>query len=271
MFAVNQRVSAWDNDSSFILYEYEIVNNSLSRVNHLNAGLYLDWSVGNPLINLAYVDTLKQYGTVYSVDKTLPYCGAKLLTHSRVNQFIIESADESDPRIVASNGISNTELVYAMTHQKSKMNVSKYLGTGITQIINIKDVSLEVNDTLRFAAILFATDREEHIISILERATLHYQNTVATVNEQGNDTAFEVSILPTIVSTEMVEALLVTPVEGLATVDLVDGTGVLLSRRGVNVSRGHNKLRIPLPSTPGYYVLRCSQGSNYRSQVLVKQ
>lgn len=256
MFSINQRTSAWDSDSSFILCEYDIINTSLAKVDSLNVGLLIDWSIGNSSINTLSVDTSGGFAVARSLDRSLPLAGAALFSDLQLNHYVFESIDLSNPIIYSSTGISPAGIIHIMKNNKTLMVTPKNIGTNVLQVINLRNVSLEVGDTIRFAAVLFATDREDYILPTIRRAESLYGNNVsaATILETREPLSFEVLNNP--VTNKKLKVLLLSDVTQNVEFQITNCVGNDISKHHARVNKGAQVLVFPVENGGGVYFIR---------------
>ena len=255
-FTVHQKASVWRGDSSFVLYEYDIINSSMAKVENLNVGLFVDWDIDNPFSDIASVDTSLDYCVVSSVDRDKPYAGIKLISTDDINHFLIERDDDSDTNIIVRDGISDSEIFYCMTHSKTKPYVSNYIGTDMFQVINVSNKTLEINDTIHFAAVFFATNKQEHIVPIIKRATKLYETQYELRNRLiSNKSKIGISIFPNPTNGNSLNLVVETQQAGIYTVSIKDLEGRISQKELYEILPGGKTLTLKGIYQPGYYLV----------------
>jgi subtilisin family serine protease len=197
-FKVNQRATSWLKDSSFVIYEYEIINTSLATIDSMYAGLVMDWGVSNPFANKAAVNVFNKYGYVYSIDPNQPYVGIKVLKGDSVNHHLVEFFDiykqfkpvntkkgdslittiDTIPELINpgdKNGLSNTDIFNGFTHSKTSLSLCQRTADDIIQMINVKAKNIKIGDTLHVAFALFVANSEKNIPLVAARSDYRYK------------------------------------------------------------------------------------------------
>lgn len=296
-FKINQRATSWLNDSSFVLYEYDIINTSLADIDSMYAGLIMDWDVGNPFWNKAYANSNKKYGYVYSIDQTQPYVGVKVLKGDSVNQHLIEVYDnikELKPKQVMQGDTlmvtvydTTTELIQidtkksltkdniftALTHSKTNLNLVQRPADDIIQVINVKAKDIKIGDTLHVAFALFVASKEQNIPQVLSRAEFRYkqEHHLPTGIVDVQQTITKLKIVPNITSGNTVSVEFESSKVGKVRVTISDNQGRIVKSFKQIIESGRNSFPISDIKQAGLYYVTVEMNGETFTEKFVKE
>lgn len=296
-FKINQRATSWLNDSSFVLYEYDIINTSLADIDSMYAGLIMDWDVGNPFWNKAYANSNKKYGYVYSIDQTQPYVGVKVLKGDSVNQHLIEVYDnikELKPKQVMQGdtlmvtvydtttefiqidpkkGLTKDNIFTALTHSKTNLNLVQRPADDIIQVINVKAKDIKIGDTLHVAFALFVASKEQNIPKVLSRAEFRYkqEHHLPTGIVDVQQTITKLKIVPNITSGNTVSVEFESSKVGKVRVTISDNQGRIVKSFKQIIESGRNSFPISDIKQAGLYYVTVEMNGETFTEKFVKE
>jgi len=296
-FKINQRATSWLKDSSFVLYEYDIINTSLADIDSMYAGLIMDWDVGNPLWDKAVANSYLKYGYVYSLDQTQPYVGVKVLRGDSVNQHMIEVYDnikELKPKQVMQGdtllvtvydttkeqiqidtkiGLTKTNIFTALTHSKTNLNLVKRQADDIIQVIDVKAKNIKIGDTLHVAFALFVASKEQNIPKVLSRAEYRYkqEHHLPTDIEVVQQAITKLKIVPNITSGNAVSVEFESNKAGKGSIVVIDNQGRTIKSFKQNIESGRNSFQISDIKQTGLYYVRVEMNGETFTEKFVKE
>ena len=297
-FKVNQRATSWLKDSSFVLYEYDIINTSLANIDSMYAGLIMDWDVGNPFWDKAAANSSKKYGYVYSIDQTQPYVGVKVMKGDSVNQHMIEVYDEikelkpkqvmqGDTLLVTvydttteliqidpQKGLTKDNIFKALTHSKTNLNLVQRPADDIIQVIDVKAKNIKIGDTLHVAFALFVASKEQNIPMVLARAEYRYNQKyhITTTNlVECKKVINGLKIVPNITSGNVVSVELESSNAGKVSVVVTDNQGRTIKSFKQNIESGNNRFQISDLKQSGLYYVTVEKDGETFTEKFVKE
>jgi serine protease len=139
--AVNYKGMAWSEepDADYIILEYLIQNITPDTIQTLHAGLFADWNIGDPYLNIADWDEQTQMGYVYNNGYAATYAGIKLLTYTPPSYYAIDNLSGGSSTFAIADGFSTQEKYRALSGGISRKRAA---GSG-----NGNDVSHVVGTT----------------------------------------------------------------------------------------------------------------------------
>ena len=258
-FKINQKVTAWPGDSSFLIYEYDIINTSFSKIDSMYSGLMMDWGVSNQFVNKAVVNVKEKCGYVYSIEPESPFVGIKVLRGDQVNHHLIEMTDTTG-EIVKTNdfdGMSKLDIFNSMIFPKPKLNLTNVIADDIVQMISVKSKDIAKGDTLKIAFALFAASDEQNISSVTSRAELRFKQ-MNKISLEANLTAQlldNLTISPSIVLKPYVNVQFNSIKKGIGIIKLIDGSGKTLNQEKINIIEGENTFVVSGLNHSGLFVI----------------
>jgi len=294
-FKINQQATSWLKDSSFVIYEYDIINTSLSSIDSMYAGLVMDWGVSNPFANKAAVNVYNKYGYVYSVDPNQPYVGIKVLKGDSVNHHLIEFYDiykqfkpiqiKKGDSLVSSvdtikelvnpgdaDGFSNQDIFTGLTHSKTSLSLCQKQADDIIQMINVKAKNIKIGDTLHVAFALFVANREQDIPAVVSRAEYRYKqehNELTNIIEPAQ--IAKLKIIPNIISGNSITISFESLQNNNCTITITNSQGQTITSLHRSVKNGNNTIIVSGIKQAGIYYASVRINDTTCTEKFIKQ
>lgn len=181
--SVKQSNYAWNNatDKKYIFYSYDIVNNGITPLGSVYAGIYADWDIKNPLLNKSSYTS--GFNMVYanSSQPNSPYIGLKLLNHSSLCRYYsLDLID--DKNINLSNGFTSEEKFIMLTNNVGFAGTGA--GTDIASFIGAGPFYMEPNDTVQVDIAMLVADSLYELLQTAGNAQEKYNNLFVGLSTQ---------------------------------------------------------------------------------------
>jgi serine protease len=272
-FKINQRATSWLKDSSFVIYEYDIINKSFNVIDSMYAGLIMDWGVSNPFLNKAEVNVYKKYGYVYSIEQNQPYVGIKVLKGDSINHYLIEVSDTAHELINVKdfNGFSKVDIFNGLTHSKTKLSLTNNTADDIIQMINIKAKNIKIGDTLHVAFALFVASKEQNIQSVVSRAEYRYKQSHGDTTNSKEIQISKLKLIPNITSGSIVTASFEALNKGMCTITISNNEGKTVKEIYQAIETGNNTITISGIKQAGMYYVTVKLKDYACTEKFIKQ
>jgi len=272
-FKINQRATAWLHDSSFVVYEYDIINTSFSNIDSMYAGLIMDWDVSNPFLNKATVNVYKKYGYVYSIEQDQPYVGVQVLKGDSVNHHLIQVYDTTNQVVNLRDydGFSKRDVFNGLTHSKTNLNFVKNTADDIIQMINVKARNIKIGDTLHIAFALFVASKEQNISSVTSRAEYRYKQSHNELDRIDEPQISKLKVIPNITSGNSVAVIFEAKSNDNCSIIVTDNQGRTIKEIYQNVDAGINTIQVSGIKQAGLYYVTVKMKNSSNTQKFIKQ
>jgi serine protease len=175
--SVNHRVYAWTEtaDEDYVILEYAITNATTDTLKGLHAGLFGNWDVFNPTINVADWDAENQLGYVYSPVSPTVFAGIKLLTGT-ANYYAFESSGGSASAITLSEEFSTKDKFTSLSSgTQFKAAGRNGQGNDVAHVVSSSFAPLAPGQTVTVAFALLAGDNLAALKNSAKAAQARYQ------------------------------------------------------------------------------------------------
>lgn len=178
---IEQKVLAWDNatDDGYLIFEYRIINTGDSAFSKLNAGLFMDWDLGDFQANEAVWDEVDKLGYVYNKTDNNLYSGLALITNQPSNHYAINidslNGNAQDIDTLFSDKLKHRFLA---EYQKS---MAGEIGDGndVAHIVGGKGMTLQPNESIKVSFAMLASTSLDGLKSALNTAKIKYSEYIS--------------------------------------------------------------------------------------------
>jgi serine protease len=263
-FKINQKTTSWLEDSSFVIYEYDIINTSFNDIDSMYAGLIMDWDVSNPFLNKAAINVYQKYGYVYSIEQDQPYVGVKVLRGESVNHHLIEVNDnlrsiistDTTKEIINikdKDGFSKADVFNGLTNSKTTLNLVQNTADDIIQMINVKAKNIKIGDTLHVAFALFVAPTEQNISTVVSRAEYRYKQEHGDIILSKEPQISKIKLIPNITSGNTVSLTFESKGKEDCSIIVTDNQGKIIKEINQQIEPGTNSIAISGIKQNGLY------------------
>ncbi len=272
-FLINQKVTTWNNDSAFVVYEYELINTSLVDIDTMYAGLLMDWSVGDIFTNKAVVNEKGKYGYMYSMAPDMPIVGLKALRGDTIQHYLIEQNYSTNPevKLFDANRFSKKEMFYCLSHSKPYTDPVNPLGFDMMQLMDVKKTKLKQNDTLKLAFVLFAASSEQYLMSVLNRAETRFKQLHPELVAVKEDAITSFTVVPNPSSGRNLDLMWESQKNMTSLIKIFDSQGRVIKEYTHTSKVGKNIQHIqPISKAGLYYATIMANGQTISTQFVIQ-
>jgi len=272
-FKINQRATSWLQDSSFVIYEYDIINTSFNSIDSMYTGLIMDWGVSNPFYNKADVNVFNKYGYVYSLEQNQPYVGIKVLQGNIVNHHLIEVYDTIKEIINVRDfdGFSKTDVFKGLTISKPSLSLTKAQADDIIQMVSVKSKNIKIGDTVHVAFALFVASKEQNIPAVVSRSEYRYKQYHNELTKAEDPQISKMKVIPNITSSNFVTVSFESKTKGNCKIIVTDNLGKTIKELNQEVDSGLNSIRISGLKQAGLYYIVVTMNDFSCTEKCIKQ
>jgi len=173
--------------SNFFFIHFKIINSSDNNYSNFHLGILADWDISEKNKNFTSIDQdLKLALTHYYRNEI---AAIQLLSHSEGwHRYAIDNID-GDQSINSRNGLSRSELFYALSNNNFYEGVDNY--TDITDILSAGPFYINSKDSIELSFAILADTNEQNIILSGQRAqelydSLYQKTNIDTVNHSNS-------------------------------------------------------------------------------------
>ena len=265
---VNHRSLSWSAspNARYHIFEYTMINNGISALNNLFAGVFSDWDVQNANNNKAAVDIVNRMGYIWCTDANGLYVGTKLLTATPFVHYALDNVAGGGGGVDPSNGFTNTEKYTTLSTNRA---VAGGTGTGndVMNTISSGPFSINPGDSVTVAFALIAGESLIDITNSAIQAQIQY-NLVTEIHELKSETD-NLMIYPNPASSEL-NIYYTVKERTMVNVQIYDLSGRVVSEINNSIQNaGIQMLRFNASSlNEGFYLLEISTPNGKNVQKL---
>ena len=261
---ITQQILAWNDTvlNHTLWYRYHIQNKSSEEFNHFYAGWFTDWDLENYNENILLVDTALSLSYCYQKTNPSVYVGVQLLTQTSAKHFYaIDNVQGGDGTIDISNGYSDEEKQYTMSHNRYE---SLSEGCDVAQVVSYGPLTVGAYDTVSITMAYLWANSLQDLKIIAGKNKIRYDSLYCDVVNKIE--AVEKNTL----------RIYPNPVSDILTIEKQDGEKVLLSLFSMCGKKQFSKVvtlpyRMQMQQYPaGIYLLQISNGNMLDIKRIVK-
>ncbi len=142
-----------------VFIEYKIINHSLTEIDSLYVGHFIDWDIENYFANGTGYDVDSRLGYAYNVNSTDLFAGISLLTDQRINYYAMDNSSVGGNNINPNDGFSDAEKFKSLSSGVARKNAgSASGGNDISMTMAGKINHLKYRDTVIVAFALMTSN-----------------------------------------------------------------------------------------------------------------
>jgi serine protease len=263
---VSQNVYAWNDsvDADFIILEYYLKNLNNYAVNNLYAGIFADWDIINPSLNKAAFDSADRFSYVYHTGNKNMYTAIKILSNTPFNHYAIDNIQGGNGGIDITDGFTKQEEYYSLSTTKNNAG-SGNSGNDVAVVLSSGPLSLNVNDSLKVAFALMASENLFSLHNIAQQAQNKYDslNHDNGINKTGSNNSFFIVYPNPVVNNDNFYVLINLDRDRFINIDILDYTGKELKKiKNGKLPAGIYSLKVKTDLQKGIYLVRYSYGND---------
>lgn len=191
LLQVNQKVYAWDNPASrnFVIVNYTLYNNNTLPVNNAYMGLFSDWDIVNPAMNLAYYESNRKLTIVKYQGITTLFAGILPLSDMQSNLYAIDTSDGID----ITDYFSPEEIYQSFTEERLSAGFPN--GLDVSTVNGYGPFNILPSDSASFAYAIIAAESEYLLYEAADTALSYYLQFLNNINTVSADES-KISISP---------------------------------------------------------------------------
>lgn len=129
-----------------VIYVYHIRNVSNTPISQLNAGIILDWDVGDFRFNKNKFEPSRRLSLTYNQDSTI-FCGIKMLnTNIGMNHYAIANVSGGDSTINLGDGFSDAEK-YTVLNTSKSLTINPQQGVDMIDAVSTQTFDLAADSS----------------------------------------------------------------------------------------------------------------------------
>ncbi len=251
---VVQKVYAWSNhpDDKYIIFEFQIINQSGELLYPLYPGFFADWDIGSSSHNRAAFDAQNRMAYIFPVDGGI-HTGIKLLNPGSYHHYAIDNnGSGGDINIYNSNYFSTYEKFLALTNDRNSAGLADE-GNDVSHVLTAAPVSIPAGDTAKVAFALMAGDNLFDIQNSATKAQQKYDQWI-NVKEIPGKTPFSIRIYPNPFKERIVLNTNIPKAQKFQ-LKIIDVNGIVHIEKIVLLKKGDNHILINKLLPKGIYFL----------------
>ncbi|WP_299707344.1 S8 family serine peptidase [uncultured Pontibacter sp.] len=175
--AVSYKGMAWseDPDADYIILEYLIQNITPDTIHTLHAGIFADWNIGDPYLNIADWDEQTQMGYVYNKGYAATYAGIKLLTYTPPSYYAIDNLSGGSSTFAIADGFNAQEKYRTLSGGISRKRAwGNGNGNDVSHVVGTTAQQLSPGETQLVAFAIVAGDDLERLRDNAKAAQMQF-------------------------------------------------------------------------------------------------
>ena len=267
---VIQNVYAWSNhpDDKYIIFEFQVVNQSGELLYPLYAGFFADWDVGSSSHNKAAFDAQNKMAYIFPVEGGI-HTSVKLLNPSAYHHYAIDNnGTGGDINLYNSNYFSTYEKFLALTNDRNAAGLAEG-GNDVSHVLTAAPLSIPAGDTAKVAFALMAGDNLFDIQNSAVKAQQKYYEWIK-VKENTGKTPFSVKVFPN-PSKGKIILMSNIPEKQKFQLKIVDVSGMIREEKTIFLENGNNLIFTHKFLPKGLYFLHLQNNETKHVKKLVIQ
>lgn len=258
---IRQDVTAY-NDSAhenYVLLEYEIKNQSTSRLENLSVGVFADWDIIDANENHGKTAYGKRLGYVHFTGDNQVTAGIQALTLFPFNSYMIDNVrgGEGGIDLYDSTGFDSPDKLITLNKERLQAGITDDEGNDVIQVMSMKGITLEPEASTKVSFALHAGNSIEAVLKSADAAYERFHGSPPGADVEGiaeigrlwpNPTRDNLTLEITLRSRESFLVEVYNP-QGIRVVE----------RETPSLFAGYNQILVSLPRLgTGVYFLRIS-------------
>ena len=209
---------------NYIVFEYQIINNSGSDISSLNVGLFADFDVANFDKNSCYTDKTRYLTYTLCTEPNNPVFGVQLLTSDTFGSYCLDNVSGGQGGIDIFNGFSAIEKLETLTTNRQSSGIHAVEGNDVIQVTSTRGVSVQDGDTMKVVFAIMVADHLGLLKTVADSAYKRYNGELPNSVEKISNLSKFMKVYP-------------NPFHNDLTIDLSEiGNDVLYNLKVIDVS-----------------------------------
>ncbi len=156
---IEQSSLSWDELDSALVLSYRVINNSGALIDSLGMGLFVNWELGDPLMNLA---TWDQVNTAFTFDQeSSVWAGYRILTEGTVKHSALDLSDENNNLMDLDSAFTDS-LKYTFLIHENLDSAGFEGGNDVADMLGVLLEDFAANETTTVTFLIgFGRDQQE--------------------------------------------------------------------------------------------------------------
>ena len=180
----------------YIVFEYQIINNSGSDISSLNVGLFADFDVANFDKNACYTDKPRYLTYTICTEPNTPVFGVQLLTSDSFGSYCLDNVLGGQGGIDIFNGFTASEKLETLTTNRQSAGIHAVEGNDVIQVTSTRGVSVAIGDTMKVAFVIMGADDLSLLKGVADSAYKRYNGQLPNSVGETDNLIDKVKIYP---------------------------------------------------------------------------
>ena len=175
---IEQKTLAWQHtgDYGYLVFEYRLINTGDTAFNNLNAGMYVDWDMGDYQSNMADWDSLMNLAYVYDKQAGNRYAGLALLSDQSLSYRAVDLDNLNGNTAELDSLFSDVRKHEFLANISSKKQAGVAgAGNDVAHVLGAKGLKLENGKTTKVVIAMLAANSLGDLKAALDSARANYQ------------------------------------------------------------------------------------------------
>jgi len=245
-------------DDKYIIFRYDIFNNSTTALNNMYCGLYADWDIGTVTANQASGDASRKMGYVYDTDASAnTYGGIKVLSAQNGHVYAVENS--------AVFGYTDPEKLTAMSSGFTNMTIGP---NDVMHFVSAGPFSIPAGDSITLGFSIMAGDNLADLQATADAAQIKWDG-IATGLEQVASLKSGINVYPNPASGK-VNIRWKKPVSGEVKVSISDLAGRKVFEKVYSSVSGETSINVSGIATGVYFLQVNHEGENANYKLILE-